>query len=221
VTNSCLSADIKAIVFDFGQVVGIFDHRLTTNRLVCYGNLPADELHGRLFGTAIEDDYESGRLSTAQFLKAVRESCRLSCSEDFLASAWADIFVPNPDLCALIARLKPYYRLLLASNTNELHSQQFTGQFADVLAHFDAIVLSYKIGVRKPRPGFFEHCQGLAQCIPAECLFIDDLPANVAGAVACGWQGLVYKGIKDLLDHLAALGIRGLGNEASVAKKRK
>src|SRR5207253_11408919 len=117
VTNSCMSADIKAIVFDFGQVVGLFDHRLTTNRLVCYGNLPADELHGRLFGTAIEDDYESGRLSTAQFLKAVRESCRLSCSEDFLASAWADIFVPNPDLCALIARLKPYYRLLLASNT--------------------------------------------------------------------------------------------------------
>src|SRR2546425_11669577 len=173
-----MSADIKAIVFDFGQVVGLFDHRVTTNRLVSYATLSADELHGRLFGTALEDDYESGRLTTEQFLHAVRESCRLSCSQAFLATAWADIFLPNPEVGALITRLKPHYRLLLASNTNELHSQQFTRQFAEVLAHFDAIVLSYRIGVRKPRPGFFEHCQKLAGRSPAECLFIDDLPAN-------------------------------------------
>jgi putative hydrolase of the HAD superfamily len=215
-----MNADIKAIVFDFGQVVGLFDHRLTTNRLASSASLSPEELHGRLFGTALEDDYESGRLTTAQFLHAARESCRLNCSEDFLASAWADIFAPNPHVCALIPGLKPHYRLLLASNTNELHSQQFTRQFADVLAHFNAIVLSHRIGVRKPRPGFFEHCRKLADCPPAECLFIDDLPANVAGAVACGWQGIVYKGFDDLLAQLAALGIRGLGNEATVAKKR-
>jgi FMN phosphatase YigB (HAD superfamily) len=215
-----MTADIKAIVFDFGKVVGLFDHRVTTNRLLSYASLSADELHGRLFDTALEDDYESGRLTTEQFLRAIRESCRLSCSEAFLAAAWADIFLPNPDVCALVPKLKPYYRLLLASNTNELHSQQFTRQFADVLAHFDAIILSHRIGVRKPRPGFFEHCRKLADCPPAECLFIDDLPANVAGAIACGWQGIVYKGFDDLLAQLAALGIRGLGNEAPVAKKR-
>jgi HAD superfamily hydrolase (TIGR01509 family) len=214
-------ADIKAIVFDFGQVVGFFDHRVTTSRLVSYASLSTDELHGRLFGTALEDDYESGRLTTEQFLREVREACRLNCSEAFLATAWADIFLPNPDVCALIPRLKPNYRLLLASNTNELHSQQFTRQFAQVLAHFDAIVLSYRIGVRKPRPGFFEHCQRLAQCTPGECLFIDDLSANVAGAVACGWHGVVYKGFEDLLGQLAALGIRGLGNQAPLAKKRE
>ena len=90
-----MTTDIKAIVFDFGQVVGLFDHRVTTNRLVSSASLSPDELHGRLFGTALEDDYESGRLTTAQFLRAVREHCRLNCSEDFLASAWADIFAPN------------------------------------------------------------------------------------------------------------------------------
>ena len=131
-----MSADIKAIVFDFGQVVGVFDHRVTTNRLVSYATLSADELHGRLFGTALEDDYESGRLTTEQFLHAVRESCRLSCSEAFLATAWADIFLPNPEVCALIRRLKPHYRLLLASNTNELHSRQFMRQFAEVLGRY-------------------------------------------------------------------------------------
>jgi putative hydrolase of the HAD superfamily len=29
---------------------------------------------------------------------------------------------------------------------------------------------------------------------PEECLFVDDTPANVAGAIACGWQGIVFHG---------------------------
>ncbi len=28
---------------------------------------------------------------------------------------------------------------------------------------------------------------------PSECLFIDDLPANIEAAQACGWQGIVYQ----------------------------
>ena len=97
----------------------------------------------------------------------------------------------------------------MGSNTNELHARQFLEQFADRLQHFDALVLSHKIGVRKPKAGFFEHCIRLAECAPAECLFIDDLAANVAGARACGWQGIVYTSFPDLRQQLMALGIEG------------
>ena len=41
-------------------------------------------------------------------------------------------------------------RLLLLSNTNEMHSRQFLAQFADTLAHFDHVVLSHQVGVRTP-----------------------------------------------------------------------
>src|SRR5437588_3734470 len=201
---------IKAIVFDFGGVVGFFDHHLTTDRLVSYGALSSDDLHARLFGTPLEDQYESGRLNTAEFLRRIRETCCLTCSEDIIAAAWADIFWPNPEVCALLSQLKPHYRLLLASNTNELHAQQFCREFAGTLRDFDAIVLSHAIGLRKPRAGFFEHCQRLAQCSPKECLFIDDLPVNVAGAVACGWNGIVYTGSDDLVARLSACGVKGL-----------
>jgi HAD superfamily hydrolase (TIGR01509 family) len=203
--------DVQTLVFDFGNVVGLFDHRLTTNRLAQHAELAADELHARLFGSSLEDDYESGKLTTAEFLRKVRETCGLTCSEETVATAWANIFSPNQEICALLPRLKPHYRLLLASNTNELHSQRFCCQFADTLRYFDALVLSYQIGVRKPRAAFFEHCQRLAACPADNCLFIDDLPANVAGAVACGWQGILYTGSADLLKRFAALGIKGLG----------
>jgi FMN phosphatase YigB (HAD superfamily) len=199
---------IKTIVFDFGRVVGFFDHRLTTNRLAPGGGPAADEMHAYLFGGPLEDDYESGRISTNEFLKRVRETCRLTCSDEVIAAAWADIFWPNLEICALLPRLRPGYRLLLGSNTNELHARQFCRQFADWLRHFDALVFSHEIGVRKPKAGFFEHCARLAGCAPAECLLIDDLASNVAGARACGWQGLVYTGFADLCNDLSKMGVK-------------
>jgi FMN phosphatase YigB (HAD superfamily) len=200
---------IKTIVFDFGRVVGFFDHHLTTKRLADHSGLPMEELHAHLFGNALEDDYESGRMSTEEFLQRLREVCRLTCPDEIVANAWADIFWPNQEVCALLPLLKPRYRLLLGSNTNELHARQFCGQFAEWLLPFDALVLSYQIGVRKPKAGFFEHCTRLADGAPAECLFIDDLPTNVAGARACGWQGIVYTDFPDLCKQLAVLGIDG------------
>ncbi len=198
---------IKTIVFDFGRVVSFFDHRLTISRLAAHAGLPAAEMHTQLFGGSLEDDYESGRIGTSEFLRRVRQICRLTCPDEIIAAAWADIFWPNEEVCALLPRLKPRYRLLLGSNTNELHARQFCGQFADWLRHFEALVLSHEIGVRKPGAGFFEHCLRLAECAPGECLFIDDLVANVAGARACGWQGIVYTSFPDLCQQLTALGI--------------
>src|SRR5438046_2602357 len=101
---------IKTLVFDFGKVVGLFDHRLTTSRLVVHAGVTADELHSQLFGGPIEDDYESGKISTAEFLHRVREAGRLTCPGDVIARAWADIFSPNDEVCALLPGLKAHYR---------------------------------------------------------------------------------------------------------------
>src|SRR5262249_37432030 len=149
-------------------------------------------------------DYESGRISTQEFLQRVRQTCQLTCADDLIAAAWADIFWPNPEVCALLPRLKSRYRLLLGSNTNELHARQFRAQFADWLRCFDVVVWSHEIGARKPHAGFFEHCARRAGHPPNECVFIDDLPANVAGARACGWHGIVYTGFAELCRELTA-----------------
>jgi glucose-1-phosphatase len=210
---------IKTLVFDFGKVVGLFDHHLTTKRLVAYAGLPADELHAHLYGGPLEEEYECGKITTAEFLCRVRQTCRLTCSNEVIATAWADIFSPNHEVCALVPRLKPHYRLLLASNTNELHAEQFCRQLADTLRFFDAIVLSHKIGVRKPRAEFFHHCQRLAGCAAEECLFIDDLPGNVAGAIACGWNAIVFTDTTDLLKRFAAFGIKGLASRENAAQR--
>jgi FMN phosphatase YigB (HAD superfamily) len=198
---------IRTIVFDFGNVIGFFDHSRATTKLAAQGQLTAAAIDVLLFGGSLEDDYEAGRLTTADYLSRVRDQCGLRCSEADLIAAYGDIFWPNPEVCSLIPLLKPRYGLILGSNTTDLHARQFRRQFADVLGHFDDLVLSFEIGVRKPAADFFRHCQQLAGCSAGECLFIDDLEANVAGARACGWQGLVYAPHHDLRRQLLTLGI--------------
>ncbi len=201
------SMSIRTILFDFGNVLAFFDHRLISHRLKEHSPLAADVLHAALVGSPLELDYESGRITTAEFVRLVRDQCRLTCSDAVFAESWADIFWPNEEVLALLPRLRPRYRLLLGSNTNELHAARFRRQFADAFRHFDHLVLSHEARTRKPEAAFFQHCLSLAACNAEECVFIDDLPANVAGAQACGMHGIVYRDVRDLREQLAALGV--------------
>jgi putative hydrolase of the HAD superfamily len=199
---------IKTIVFDFGNVIGFFDYGLSVERLARHSHLAAEDIRRFIYGGELEDAYESGRITSAEFVCRIREGCGLTCSDDVLMPAFADMFWPNEPVCALVPRLKPTYRLLLGSNTNDLHSRHFLQQFAPTLRHFDGLVLSHQIGARKPRPEFFQHAQRLAGCAPERCLFIDDLPANVNGAIALGWRGIVYARDTDLPAELTKEGVR-------------
>jgi putative hydrolase of the HAD superfamily len=169
--------------------------------------LPVEALHPELYGGPLETDYEMGRISTAQFLREARARGRLRCHDGEVAEAWADIFWPNPEVADLLPVLKSRVRMVLGSNTNELHSRHFRRQFADTLQHFHALVLSHEIGARKPDVAFFRHCQLQAGCPAERCLFIDDLPTNVAGAEACGLRGHVYTGTDDLRRRLVSFGL--------------
>lgn len=184
---------IRTLIFDFGNVLGFFDPRLTLRRLVPYTDMTVEEMWEAVNTSALGEGFEGGQISTTEFLTRFRELCRLRCEEEFIASAFADIFTPNEEVCRLIPQLGTRYRLVLASNTNDLHASHFRQQFAGTLQHFSGLVLSHEVKVCKPHRRFYERCRQLAECPPEECLFIDDLPANVEGARACGFQGLVYQ----------------------------
>jgi HAD superfamily hydrolase (TIGR01549 family) len=200
--------EVKTIIFDFGNVIAFFDHRLTSTRLARVSDRSADEIHTLLWGSPLEDEFESGKIGPDEFLRQVRQSCRTTCSEAELIRAYADIFWPNLEVCELLPRLKQRYRLVLASNTTELHTRQFRRQFADALAHFDALGLSHDAGARKPRPAFYHYIQKLAKCAAEECVYIDDLAANVTGGREHGWQAIQYLDYADLQRRLAELGIQ-------------
>jgi FMN phosphatase YigB (HAD superfamily) len=198
---------MRTLLFDFGNVLGFFDHRIAVRQWVRYCDLNDDACCDAIFGTPLEDDYESGRISTEEFIQRGCSTLKYRGAPEHFGKAFQDIFRPNLAICELIPTLAKHYRLVLASNTNDLHATHFRAQYADVLRHFSALGLSCQAGVRKPHRKFYEYCQTLAECSPEECLFVDDLPANVKGAQAFGWNVHLYAGHAKFLAELRKLGI--------------
>lgn len=198
---------ITTIVFDFGNVLGFFDHAIVIERLARFADLPPAIIRERLFTDELEDDYESGRISTPELIAYARKLCGFRCADAEIETAFADMFWPNEEICRLVPFLKARHRLFLLSNTNDIHARQYRRQFADTLRHFDGLVLSHEVGIRKPDARIYEHCLRLAACRPSQCVFIDDLAANIAAARARGWHGIVYTDPAALRRELATLGI--------------
>ncbi len=70
---------------------------------------------------------------------------------------------------------------------------------------FDAVVISAEVGMRKPEETIFRHAAGLIGLPPEECVFIDDIQANVSAAEAVGMTGVLHTEPGATAAHLAAL----------------
>ena len=63
---------------------------------------------------------------------------------------------------------------------------------ADFPGLFDTVVMSGECGMRKPEQAIFLHTAKSLGLEPEQCVFIDDLEANVAAAAACGMTGVLH-----------------------------
>ena len=98
---------------------------------------------------------------------------------------------------AASARVPAMYDLIRAVRAAGLRTALLSNSWgcdeyprADFPALFDAVVISGECGMRKPEEAIFRRAAEGLGLDPGECVFIDDLEANVAAAVACGMTGV-------------------------------
>jgi putative hydrolase of the HAD superfamily len=70
---------------------------------------------------------------------------------------------------------------------------------------FHAVVISADVGMRKPEERIYRHATELIGLPPAECVFVDDLEANVRAAEALGMCGIVHTRPEATIARLAEL----------------
>jgi putative hydrolase of the HAD superfamily len=74
---------------------------------------------------------------------------------------------------------------------------------------FDGVVISGEVGLHKPQPEIFRLGAERIALDPAECVFVDDLRENCAGAEAVGMTAVLHRNTDDTLDRLEELlGVR-------------
>jgi HAD superfamily hydrolase (TIGR01509 family) len=200
-----------ALIFDFGNVIAFFDYTRGIEALARRIGLTTPQFLTRVAGSGLADlvkRYETGAISTDEFSRSARAMIGADLEHDEFTALWADIFLLNEPVATLARELRARgYTLLVGSNTNELHARQFRRQFAETLAHFDRQILSFEVGHCKPAAAFYEACARAAQADPGDCLFIDDSPANVAGAEAAGLVAVHFRDVPTLISDLRRLGV--------------
>ena len=105
--------------------------------------------------------------------------------------------------------------LILACLTNNVLTQQVVAtdpterarqqELQAVLARFDAVIESSKVGVRKPEPRFYEIACETVGVQPDECVFLDDLGINLKPAALMGMLTIKVATSEQALSELAQI----------------
>ena len=136
-----------------------------------------------------------------------------------VAELWRRSQGVRPEIEAAIRKLGG--RVKIAALTNDMGHWFGEGWREDypLVAAFDCIVEAAQFGLLKPDPEVFLRTAELIGEAPERCLFVDDLPANLAGARAAGMSTLLFD-VRDpagsVQRMLAVFGLDGCGPAAAV-----
>ncbi|MBB6555334.1 HAD family hydrolase [Nonomuraea rubra] len=70
---------------------------------------------------------------------------------------------------------------------------------------FDAVVISGEVGMRKPEPRIYQHALGMIGLDGAQCVFIDDIEANIVAARELGIAGIHHRDAATTIAELETL----------------
>ena len=197
---------IRTIVSDLGNVLLRFDHMLACRRLAARCRRSPQEIYDSMFTSGLVGEYELGRISSAEFGRRSMERLAVDLEMGEIREIWSDIFGPVEGMEALVRSLKGNYTLVLLSNTNEWHFEHCRSRFP-VVSLFDHHALSYRLGCRKPDPGIYREALALADGIPEETLYFDDIPAYVEAAARLGLKAVHFREAVQLMDEMGRKGI--------------
>ena len=112
--------------------------------------------------------------------------------------------VLNVELVACIDRLRALgFRVGLLSNFSTDLRAMLVQQ--ELPGRFDALAISAEIGVMKPDAAAYQAVLAMLGLEAPTCVFIDDIPANVAAAQAIGMHGIVFEDNPSCLAALARI----------------
>ena len=205
----CKNGRYKHIVFDFGGVFLSLGGR--------HSGVPRDL--ARIFGISekkAEEFWEgnkeeiiTGRTTPRAFLALAGRKLSIKINVDKAYALWKsynDIKKEQIDwrLLEYAKKLKGLYRIHLLTDTVDLGRNRWVSK---VDGHFENVFMSHVEKLRKPDKKAFLNALRKMRAKPEECVFVDDVAANVEAASRLGMRGVLFKSVDKLKEDFARLGI--------------
>jgi epoxide hydrolase-like predicted phosphatase len=156
-------------------------------------------------GTSPVHRFERGELDAGEFEQVLAEELARRGSpveaRGLLRRVLVGLEQLDPDMLGLVRRAHD------VGLKTALLSNSWGDHYPDELWNgmFDAVVISGRVGMRKPDTRIFEHTAELLGLPPSACVMVDDLPHNIRGAVAAGMVGVRHSDYATTLAELEAL----------------
>jgi putative hydrolase of the HAD superfamily len=199
---------IKAIIFDLGGVVinvkmdKIFDYWAKETGY-------DDSYVKQIFESKdIFHPFERGEISPIDYKENISSKLGLEISQDKFYNVWNDVFHDlDPRIEDLLYNLKSKLRLVVLTNTNEIHGNRWKNKYKSILKNFERIFCSYEINARKPEKEAYKIVINYLNMEPNFILFLDDKIENVEVACSLGLKGILVKSTEQIINDLNKLGL--------------
>lgn len=186
--------NIKAVIFDFGNVLSLPQNKFKIKKMHKICDLPIDIFQDRYFKYRL--DYDKGALNSAEYWEKILGN-NLEYNSDLLqiliredVESWLTI---NEIILKWIIKLKKTgYKVAILSNMPEDHYSYLMKKF-EWLSIFDSAVFSCKVKMIKPEENIYRYCLKELQVEPWDALFIDDSEINVNAAIKIGINSILFK----------------------------
>lgn len=110
---------------------------------------------------------------------------------------------PDPEIIKLIGDLKLKYKVGLLSNNFAVWTKIAKRQ--SYMSLFDDAVFSSDVGLAKPDAKIYLLIIEKLGVLPEECVFIDNQPENVDGAIKVGMTAFLYTNVDKLKEDLGKI----------------
>lgn len=200
---------IQNLVFDMGQVLIRWQPEL----LIAHMALPEADKQTVLREVFRNVEWVRLDRGTIREEDALESICRRlperlhPAARQLVLGWWQRPLIPVPGMAELIRELKEAgYGIYLLSNA----SLRLRDYFSRIPGseYFDGLLVSAEWKLLKPQHEIYEAFCRAFSLAPESCFFVDDLPANVEGAMVTGMRGAVFHGdVPRLRRELQAAGI--------------
>ena len=189
---------VRAIVFDLGGVlIDLSFSNCVRSFQEVLGYRRITELLDLSHQKGIYGEMEAGLVTADAFRAAILRDSRPGCVPADVDRAMSGLLVGmDPKKVTLLEGLAGKYAIYGLSNNNEISTARmheiYEENGLDWQRVFRKEFLSYRMKMMKPSREIFDAAAAEIGLPPEEILFVDDSQKNVDGALAAGWQAVLY-----------------------------
>ena len=188
-----MQREIKAIIFDFGNVIINIDLEKTFKAFSEISYKSVEKIKEIFRENEIFKKYETGLFDDDEFREVIRQSLGFPLNDMEIDKAWNALLLDVPThRIDFLEKLRLQVPIYLLSNTNSIHILACKSYFrknygySNFLTLFKNSYLSYEMGLWKPDYSIYDAILKDLKLEPDEVLFLDDNADNISAASDLG-----------------------------------